>query len=525
MTNETPKEPELIPSDLYPWQQDCLGVWFRHNCRGVVSAVTGSGKTKLAVHAAKLLQAKLLDSGKRLKICIVVPKTFLLKHWREAFLREGVAVRNDTGVYCGSHKDNPSRSVMIYLLNSARYTLARRVLADIRAGWNVLLIVDECHHLSGEKNRKILEFFPKLEQDAERFHALALSATVGSLEDDGLFCDVLGGVIYRYGLTKALRDGVVVGFMLLPVGIRFSPREQAEYQELSLRLSKAAYEVKKLYPILRSLSGAPFFSMLESISRETSRAGDAARRTLGLAHLRREKVHAAENRILCAYELVLRMPPESKIILFGERIASAKRIFSALEGAFPGQTALYHSGMGLEAMRASLARYQAGEARILITCRALDEGLDIPETDVGIVVASTRTERQRVQRLGRLLRKSGSPLPAKLYYLYLEGGDEAIYLERDFPFPLISLSFERVGEVLFHSPAYDAMAEAAFARLGGMALTPPMRAELQKHMALCLPRGDFGLSEELCALMREQAKNQQERNYWTAALLLARENR
>ncbi len=40
--------------------------------------------------------------------------------------------------------------------------------------------------------------------------------------------------------------------------------------------------------------------------------------------------------------------------------------------------------MGSEAMRAALSRYQAGEARILISCRALDEGLDVPETDVGI---------------------------------------------------------------------------------------------------------------------------------------------
>ncbi len=523
MATETPNVLGSISSELYPWQKDCLGVWFGRNCRGVVSAVTGSGKTKLAVHAARLLQAKLENSGKRLKICVVVPKTFLLKHWRDALLREGVAVRSDIGLYCGSRKDDHSRRVMIYLLNSARYTLARRILENIRAGWNVLLIVDECHHLAGEKNRKILDFFPKLERNVGRFHALALSATVGSLADDHLFRDALGGVIHRYGLARALRDGVVGDFVLLPVGVRFSPREQAEYRELSQRLSKAAFEAKKLYPLLRSLSGAPFFSMLEALSRETSRAGDAARRTLNLAHMRREKVHAAENRILCACELVLRMPPDSRIILFGERIACAKRIFTALEGALPGQAALYHSGMGPEAMRAALARYQAGEARILITCRALDEGLDIPETDVGIVVASTRTERQRIQRLGRLLRKSGSPLPAKLYYIFLEDGDEAIYLERDFSFPIIPLSFE--GEGLFLSPAYDTLAEAAISRLSGASLTPSMRAELQKHMALCLPRGDFGLSEDICTLMREQAKNLQERNYWTAALLLAREKR
>ncbi len=482
MSNEILSITEYVSSELYPWQQDCLEVWFAQNCRGVVNAVTGSGKTKLAVHAAKLLKEKLADNGDRLRIRVVVPKTFLAAYWRNAFLREGVAARSDTGVYCGAHKDDPSRMVMIYLLNSARYTLARRILEDIRSGWHVLLIADECHHLAGEKNLKILDFIPRLGLEAERFHALALSATVGGLADDSRFRGAFGGVVYSYGLSRALRDGIISDFMLLPVGVRFLPREQAEYQELSLRLSKAALEVKKLYPILRNLNGSPFFAMLEALSSEAGRAGDAARRTLGLAHIRREKVHAAENRIFCACELVFRMPSDSKIILFGERIACAKRIFTVLNERLPGQTALYHSGMGQEAMRASLARYQAGEARILITCRALDEGLDIPETDVGIIVASTRTERQRVQRLGRLLRKGGSPLPAKLYYLYIEdGGGEAIYLERDFPFPLIPLSFERGDEASFHSPVYDALAAAAAARFDSRALTKPIRMELQKH--------------------------------------------
>jgi hypothetical protein len=55
-------------------------------------------------------------------------------------------------------------------------------------------------------------------------------------------------------------------------------------------------------------------------------------------------------------------------------------------------------------------------------------------------------------------------------------------------------------------------------------ISPELWAELQKQMALCLPRGDFGLPAALCEAMREKAATRSGRNYWTAALLLAREN-
>ena len=41
-----------------------------------------------------------------------------------------------------------------------------------------------------------------------------------------------------------------------------------------------------------------------------------------------------------------------------------------------------------------------------MTCRALDEGLNVPDTSVGIIVASTKSVRQRIQRMGRILRTS-----------------------------------------------------------------------------------------------------------------------
>jgi superfamily II DNA or RNA helicase len=48
--------------------------------------------------------------------------------------------------------------------------------------------------------------------------------------------------------------------------------------------------------------------------------------------------------------------------------------------------------------------FKVSEVDILVTCRALDEGLNVPNANAAVIGASTRSTRQRIQRLGRVLR-------------------------------------------------------------------------------------------------------------------------
>lgn len=68
---------------------------------------------------------------------------------------------------------------------------------------------------------------------------------------------------------------------------------------------------------------------------------------------------------------------------------------------YPGQTARCHSAMAPDARKPALERFRDGEVRILISCRALNEGFDVPSASIGIVMSSTSVNRQRIQRLGR----------------------------------------------------------------------------------------------------------------------------
>src|SRR5207245_56486 len=78
----------------------------------------------------------------------------------------------------------------------------------------------------------------------------------------------------------------------------------------------------------------------------------------------------------------------------------------------------YHSGLGAPTRYENLRLYTTRQVDVLVTCRALDEGLDVPATEFGLLAASTSSNRQRIQRLGRVLRPSPEKDRAVVLTLY-----------------------------------------------------------------------------------------------------------
>ena len=79
---------------------------------------------------------------------------------------------------------------------------------------------------------------------------------------------------------------------------------------------------------------------------------------------------------------------------------------------------IYHSQVGPSVRRDNLRLFRQGVFDVLVDCRALDEGINIPETQVAIIAAATASERQRIQRLGRVLRPAPGKDAALIYTLY-----------------------------------------------------------------------------------------------------------
>jgi superfamily II DNA or RNA helicase len=62
----------------------------------------------------------------------------------------------------------------------------------------------------------------------------------------------------------------------------------------------------------------------------------------------------------------------------------------------------------------ALAAFRAGELNALVSAQVLNEGIDVPDAEVAIIVGGTRGAREHVQRVGRLLR----PAPGKRAVIY-----------------------------------------------------------------------------------------------------------
>jgi len=518
---------------LYRWQEECLDIWRRNRCRGIVNVTTGAGKTMLALAAISFLEKNDENTcgGSEIRYKIVVPKVFLVNQWKNALIDELGIPDEQIGFYYGARKDKPDRKFMIYVINSARYSISRQILADYRSGYSVFLIADECHHYGSTENVKIFDFLPLIDVKKLNYYSLGLSATPETSADGKLLINELGDEIYRFSVSDALESDIICDFTIFNIQLNFSADERFEYEDLTDKISKLRAQIIELYPFLQNLSKELFFSCLRSITANSDNpeVTDIIEAFLSLSFKRTELTHFAVSKRSCARELVKTLRSDSRIIIFGERIDIAEGIYEDLIRLFPGEVGRYHSLMSNPEKRNALFRYYNSEIRILVSCRALDEGLNVPETDVGIVVSSTQTDRQRRQRLGRILRRKGVGRAASLYYLYILDS----YEYREF-LNLSSGDAERVNtynlsfdeySLTFSFPEYENYSSKALDRLSKETKDAMVISEFMKNIEKGMVNSDFLLTEGNCMARVKSATTTEERNYFITMLYIIRELR
>ena len=509
---------------LYPWQEECLQAWFRHQGRGIVQVVTGAGKTLMALAAASRLEQ---NGVAGLKVKIIVPKTFMVAQWTASLLDNhslfGIS-RDEIGCYFGEHKDPPTRHYMIYVVNSARYSLARHILDDFKQGHPVLIIADECHHYASPENMKIFEFLQhRAGAVVPAYHSLGLSATPQTFGFDEILVPALGPLIYTYGFTKAIQHKVINNCVLYNIGLSFDLDESMEYDDLSHGIK---FQLSKYGTHMRahlSERDSDFFHTVKKMANDSDPELSAwAINLLNLIYKRRTLVYEASARRICAVDLIASLPQRAKIIVFGERIKQGDLLYEQLLRVYPNQVARYHCEMGDVSKKYAISRYREGEVRILVCCRALDEGFDIPSADVGIVLSSTSTERQRIQRLGRILRRSSGKSISSLYYLFVKETveDSALLPEvvegaQEFDLQYNASSGE------FSHPTYDGLASQLLARISLQGMDPDALSTIKYCLELGRMRSDWLMDHTHLEAMIASADSISERNYWICMKRLA----
>ncbi|MGE0074216.1 MAG: DEAD/DEAH box helicase [Sphaerochaetaceae bacterium] len=502
---------------LYPWQRACMESWLSNEGHGIVQVVTGAGKTFMALSCAHHLDG--LYHG-RLKVRILVPKTFMVAQWKSFILdqQEQLGIRReDIGIWHGQHKDPPDRKVMLYVINSARMVFSRHMLAELDQGTPMMLIADECHHYASAENRKIFEFLP-LVPDAmrTRLHTLGLSATPQAEGFDEILVPSLGPLIYSYGFSEAMAQQVINNCTLYNVSLDMATKEREKYDKLSQGISSILKKLE-LGPLVDAKGvSEQFFIRIRKLTGDADpMTAEMARNLLVLLFKRKALVHEASVRIDCAFHIIERLDPQSRIIVFSERIRQTDALYDMLSIRWPGQVARYHSHMGDMAKIRSLARYREQEVRILVCCRALDEGFDIPAADVGIVLSGTSTKRQRIQRLGRILRRAEGKLVSNLFYLYLHDTmeDHALFTEGTEEIQEFDLRFLGPAEGFLH-PVYDRLANQVVQQEIAQGTDARTVAWYEHFLLQGQLRSDWLMDEQSLSAFMGNATSLAERNYW-----------
>ncbi|MCD7864404.1 MAG: DEAD/DEAH box helicase [Lachnospiraceae bacterium] len=502
-----------MENSLYQWQEECLKRWLDYGARGMVQAVTGSGKTRLALYAIDALEDRL---GQEVFVKIVVPTSALMNQWARA-LRGHLAekaVESRIGLRGGGRKDPTDRRYMISVINTARYELARQILKQLENGQTVLLIADECHHYAKGENALIFEFLEKVSLDTAAYYSLGLSATLPVGSDGEALTKALGPRIYTYSMVKAASTKTVSPVDLFHVALSFRDEELEEYEAFSEEILRCYTRLKKRLPALDKMDLRDRFAQIRKIGAGKDQTARMAQNYLNLTYKRKSLVCLAADRIVCAQELIRRISSREKIMVFGERIAQAEELYQILSRQYPGRVGRCRSQMGEQANRNTLERFRTGEFRILITCKSMDEGVDIPDASVGIVLSGTAGQRQRIQRLGRIIRPREGKERAALYYLHVEESvEDACYLPDTGDSHVFEIAF--LPQIRnFSNPAYEEAALCLMDEFEKKNSEPLVMREVTRCLDIGRVRGDWKLDPKVLDRRIEEADTTRERNYW-----------
>jgi superfamily II DNA or RNA helicase len=113
----------------------------------------------------------------------------------------------------------------------------------------------------------------------------------------------------------------------------------------------------------------------------------------------------------------------SRCLVFHEEIEQAEAIARVLHERKHAAT-IYHSRLGPSVRQDNLRLFRRGVFDVLVSCRALDEGVNVPEACVAVIASATASTRQRIQRLGRVLRPAPGKVGAVVYTIYASDVEE-----------------------------------------------------------------------------------------------------
>ena len=372
---------ENINLSLRPYQKNAIENWIKAGKKGCIILPTGSGKTIIAIKLIEIINTSTL---------IVVPTLDLMEQWTK-FLSKyfqkmeigniGGGIFNITGITVSTYDSAYIRSSFI-------------------GNKFAFVIFDELHHLAAPGYRTIAEQFASP-------YRLGLTATYE--REDNLHLDfprLIGGIVYQSFVNELARDKHLASFTIEKRYVKLLPEEEIEYQKnydqylsylhkLGLRYDQIA--LQKLIMI----SGKNQYARNALLARN---------KALDIALNSQSKIIELRK--------ILSENPNRKTIIFTQHNKLVYLISNNFLIPF-----ITHKSSKQEREDA-LNGFRDNRYRVLVTSKVLDEGVDVPDAELGIIVSGTGSKREFIQRLGRLLRTKPNFTNAKLIEIISSGTSE-----------------------------------------------------------------------------------------------------
>lgn len=408
--------------NFYPrdWQLDAYIKWREGKDTGIVTAVTGAGKTALAIMAIMEIDHRCSES-ESIKILILVPTIDLQQQWIEEINKKFYDTYDLPDDYDGIGRRGGGKkhtfedyTIIVSVVNSA----STSNFGDVRQ--YSLIIADEVHRYSGTSHIKALK---------EDFSArLGLTATIDE-EDDGYskLLRYFNQVIYKYTFTEAKDDGIIAPFVVAKLGVDFNEGEQSDYDTQEKLYSESYKALMRHCPDSHRFPPNSFSKFQKWVNAQTnsknSHLEKHSRLYLKAFSEKKSIIAGASNKMPALYYLVRAILESNGSIIFTDHKDIAERVYRILKGeGVP--CGLITGDTPKDKRKRTLDDFKSGYSKAIIAPKVLDEGIDVPDADLGIILASSRSKRQMIQRMGRILRRKRGGAKARLVILYVKGTNE-----------------------------------------------------------------------------------------------------
>ena len=363
--DDTVLAPVALPAlttvyELRDYQQDALDVWRGADCRGVIELPTGSGKTVVAVAAIAARSAPTL---------VVVPTIDLLDQWE----RE-LAAEFDVPIGRLGGGEQRVEAITVSTYDSAY------LRADELGDRFDLVVFDEVHHLGGEGYRDIARLLAAPAR-------MGLTATFERPDGAHEVIETLVGPVVHRLSAEDLAGDHLAAFDIKRIAVKLTAEERDRYEE-----HQGTFTDYLASSGIRLRSGSDYQELVKRSGNDPR-----AREALLAKQRAREVMMNAENKVR-ELARVLDRHRGDRVIVF---TAYTDLVYRLSERFL--MPAITHETSAPE-RREILERFREGDYSRVVTANVLDEGVDVPEANVAVVLSGSGSEREFTQRLGRVLR-------------------------------------------------------------------------------------------------------------------------